>query len=508
MSQARTSKKWFVSGALGALVAVTVFLSGRRQEVRGLEVIVIGLDGANTRVISPLLQQGRMPNLARFLKAGAGGQLDSPVDRFESAALWTTIVTGLRPECHGVTDFMLPAEDRYGPILDSTLVRDGYDGTRFATSPRLIFAQSGHRRAKALWNILNDRKRESVILGLWATWPAESIAGAIVSDNATYSRIRLSKQFQVEGQLIAVDNERHWGIVRPAEYVGPVGRLVRLPQGIERERLARFADFTPEELDKIQKGEFVGSMNTGTDPFQELKYQIQSDRSYVDIANYFRDGEPRIASDLTFLYLEGVDVMEHQFFGHHAGAKAVPEAERARFHDVLNRYHEFTDELIGGWLAKASPNTVVIIVSDHGFNLVDDEKHPTGWHDRNAIFFAAGGPIRAGATIRGTGTLFDVTPTVLHLLGIPVADDLEGRVLDELIDPAWLAAHPIERTKSYGKHVREYLPASGSDTDDDIVGRLKEFGYMGGPDGPVVVKELPRIDRSAAECARCHDDDR
>lgn len=507
MANPNSLKKWVAAAALGALVAFTVVLSSRRSEVRGLEVIVIGLDGANTRVISPLLQSGRMPNLARFLKAGAGGQLDSPVDRFESAALWTTIVTGLRPECHGVTDFMLPAEDRYGPIQDSSArVRDGYDGLRYA--PKLIFAQSGHRRAKALWNILNDRQRESVILGLWATWPAESISGAIVSDNATYSRIRLSKQFQVDGQLIAVDNERHWGIVRPADYVGPVGRRIRLPKDIERERIARFADFTPEELDKILKGEFVGSMNTGTDPFQELKYQIQSDRSYVDIADFFRDGAPRLHPDLTFLYLEGVDVMEHQFFGHHAGAKIIPEAERARFHDVLNRYHEFTDDLIGGWLAKASPNTVVIIVSDHGFNLVDDEKHPIGWHDRNAIFFAAGGPIRAGATIKGSGTLFDVTPTVLHLLGVPIAEKLEGRVLEELFEPNWLATHPIEWTRTYGKHVREYLPASGSDTDDDIAERLKGIGYMGGPDGPVVIKETPRIDKSAAECARCHDDDR
>lgn len=497
----RAFVKWFVVLSVAALIGAAAFLRGCRAERSGLEVIVIGLDGANTRVISPLLEAGRLPNLAKFLKQGAGGQLDSPVDRFESAALWTTIVTGLRPECHGVVDFMLPAEDRDGVVTELVPGPDG----KLEAAPHLIFAQSAHRRAKALWNILDDRRRASLVLGLWATWPAESIRGAIVTDNATYSRIRLSKQFQVDGQMLEVNNERTWGVVRPAEFTGPVHRKIRLPQDLEPALLSRFADFTPQEIEKILAGEFVGSMNTGTDPFQELKYQVQSDRSYVDLANFFRDGPPRVGADLTFLYLEGIDVMEHQFFGHYAGAKDVPEPERIRFQDLLNRYHEFTDELIGSWLAKASPNTVVIIVSDHGFNLVDDVKHPRGWHDRNAIFFAAGGPIRPGATIQGTGRLFDVTPTVLALLGVPIAEDLEGRVLEELIEPEWLEAHPIAKIRTYGKHERERLPSSGSSSDEDIAARLQQFGYMGGPNGPIVTKQMPVISKTATDCARCHD---
>ena len=44
----------------------------------------------------------------------------------------------------------------------------------------------------------------------------------------------------------------------------------------------------------------------------------------------------------------------------------------------------------------------------------------------------------------------DIAPTVLHLLGLPVSDELEGAVLEAALTPAFRAAHPVRRVASYG----------------------------------------------------------
>ena len=37
----------------------------------------------------------------------------------------------------------------------------------------------------------------------------------------------------------------------------------------------------------------------------------------------------------------------------------------------------------------------------------------------------------------------DIAPTLLHLLGIPVPDDMDGHVLTDALEQDWLAQHPI-----------------------------------------------------------------
>ena len=45
---------------------------------------------------------------------------------------------------------------------------------------------SGMRKVKALWNILSDKQKKVAVVGWWATWPAEDVNGAMVSDHLCY----------------------------------------------------------------------------------------------------------------------------------------------------------------------------------------------------------------------------------------------------------------------------------------------------------------------------------
>jgi arylsulfatase A-like enzyme len=43
----------------------------------------------------------------------------------------------------------------------------------------------------------------------------------------------------------------------------------------------------------------------------------------------------------------------------------------------------------------------------------------------------------------GSALIYDVTPTVLRLLGLPVPENLEGRVLEGILSKEFRAAHPV-----------------------------------------------------------------
>lgn len=429
----------------------------------GLKVIVIGLDGANTAVMSPLLEAGRLPNLARFLRKAAGGHLDSPVNEgWTSPALWTTIVTGVAPPAHGITDFVLPQ-------IHS-------DGTR----GKLVAATSGHRHAKAIWNLLDESGLRPAIVGLWATEPAEHVNGAIVSDHVTYSRMRETREFRDEnGGSVDFHYATTLSSIHPAVLAPQVARRVLLPRDVEPERLKSFADFSDDEVARILAADYSGGFNTGGDRFQELKFTLQSDRSYEAIAHLV---DRAVAPDFTMLYLEGIDVIEHAFWAARAELAGHDDpADHGRFRQVVDRYYETTDALIAPWLSLASERTVVIVVSDHGFATVPT--HEAGaWHDRNAIFFAAGGPFVPGATIASQGTIADVTPTLLALFGLPKGDDMPGRVLVELLAPRFIAAHPPESIPTWGPRGVVWQDTAPSEEDQDIVERLKQMPYLQGVD--------------------------
>ena len=64
-----------------------------------------------------------------------------------------------------------------------------------------------------------------------------------------------------------------------------------------------------------------------------------------------------------------------------------------------------------------------------------------GNHRMEGVLAAKGPGIRTGTV--DDANLIDIGPTVLHLLDQPVPDDMDGRVLTHLLDPQYLAEHPV-----------------------------------------------------------------
>jgi predicted AlkP superfamily phosphohydrolase/phosphomutase len=134
--------------------------------------------------------------------------------------------------------------------------------------------------------------------------------------------------------------------------------------------------------------------------------------------------------------------------------------EVRRFGRVVDRYASLLDEWVGESVRARKPGDVVLVVSGYGMEPVSLARRlltprsagpPLGGTHLGApdgVLLASGDGIRPGAMVAGASVL-DITPTILYLMGLPVARDMEGRVLTEMLDEEFTRAHPITYIPSY-----------------------------------------------------------
>jgi predicted AlkP superfamily phosphohydrolase/phosphomutase len=93
-------------------------------------ILLIGWDGADWRILDPMLESGLLPNLQALLDRGARGTLKSTTPNHSWAA-WPSFLTGVEPSNHGVYDIFekelgerrnLPVT--YRSIKEKTLLGD------------------------------------------------------------------------------------------------------------------------------------------------------------------------------------------------------------------------------------------------------------------------------------------------------------------------------------------------------------------------------------------------
>jgi predicted AlkP superfamily phosphohydrolase/phosphomutase len=120
---------------------------------------------------------------------------------------------------------------------------------------------------------------------------------------------------------------------------------------------------------------------------------------------------------------------------------AITEVVRTR--ELLDGPH--VDEL-PDLLLRWTPDLVVRAARHPRLGVIEEDLRdlPKTEHTGEGFMVAAGPQIRRGAELRGA-TIVDLAPTLLYLLGLPIPDEMDGRVLEELIDPGTLEARPARR---------------------------------------------------------------
>ncbi|MFN7971952.1 MAG: alkaline phosphatase family protein [Acidobacteriota bacterium] len=131
-------------------------------------VLVIGIDSASWTAIDEL-GKDRLPNLTRLQAEGLRGSAETLLPTL-SPNIWTTIATGKPPEQHGIQSF----------ITRQVMALPIREHSEFPRGPSPM--TSNYRKVKAVWNIASDHDIACAVFGWWITWPAERVKGLLVSD--------------------------------------------------------------------------------------------------------------------------------------------------------------------------------------------------------------------------------------------------------------------------------------------------------------------------------------
>ena len=108
-----------------------------------------------------------------------------------------------------------------------------------------------------------------------------------------------------------------------------------------------------------------------------------------------------------------------------------------------------------------------------------------GTHEAEGIAIFSGPRVQPQAGQSEPHSIEDIAPTVLHLLDVPIPDDMDGKVLQEVLQKSYLNDHPIRYQKPNSPPGR---PVGGSDSPETgwsseqdaekIKERLRNLGYL------------------------------
>jgi predicted AlkP superfamily phosphohydrolase/phosphomutase len=111
-------------------------------------------------------------------------------------------------------------------------------------------------------------------------------------------------------------------------------------------------------------------------------------------------------------------------------------------------------------------------------NFLNTKSLPRGIHTKApaGIFIAWGPGIRNGQKLSGAH-VFDITPTVLYALDLPVASDFDGKCLSTIFTDEFRSKNPVREIPSYGTRLIS-SPLVESKSDTRAINELKALGYL------------------------------
>lgn len=505
----------------------------------GIKVIFIELDGGSWNVMRPLLEAGKLPNIKGVMEHGVSSGLASEAP-YISPKIWTSIFTGKKPEKHGVSFFGATSNmvngKRIWDILDEKGHTVGVLGSLVTWPPRPVkgfmipdvcaidpethpkdyrffqeIALNERRKSKRLGNrrfMLAEMatyayKMKSKGVGIDTLWYAfrhlflEKLRRLNQRDR--YWRkatlyLKMSTQiFEHLYDSYAPDfssfhihlcdslSHRYWMFYEPEKFAGVAPSDIR-----------RYGDIVPNSY--IEADRSIGKIishagdNTvvviasdhGSRALEEGRetYDMNIDR-FLEILGIAQKAVVARFGPGVYMHFQDKGLMQ----------KTADIISEIKLRDTGEKlfYAKMHGEILvvtkAVWkvnLDEINEESIMDIpgAGEHEIREIFSRQKMkiSGVHDAEGIFIAAGPGIRKDSTPENP-TIYDMTPTVLALMGYPVASDMDGRVLTEIMDDDFLRKNPLSSIESYddgasGESVSEDLDY------DKIKTRLEGLGYL------------------------------
>lgn len=354
-------------------------------------VLLVGWDGVDWDLASPLIDAGRLPHLQKLLENGVCGKL-AGIAPLVSSPLWTSVVTGQRPPIHG--------------IIGDFQTTDNSRSMRPFGSP--------DRRTPALWNLIEAQGLKSHVFGWPAMHPAEPLKGFSVSN-----------LFSVPGA-----SRKTWpllpGTVLPESVATDLAELRLHP-----------AEFAAADLEPMIPG--VGQVNLREDsrPWK-LAVHLAATVS-INAATSFalQQGPWNFAA--VFFDAPGAVVRD---FGMYSPPKlkGIPDSDFALYSTVVEKVMEMHDQILGLLVSLAGADGVVVLCSPFGHSTASQRITPqSGEHLLHmetrrfpGLLMISGNGVKKDEWILNPH-LLDITPSILAMLGLKIPRHLPGRPLVEAL---------------------------------------------------------------------------
>ncbi|UCF81341.1 MAG: alkaline phosphatase family protein [Acidobacteriota bacterium] len=424
---------WGVALLAVALVVVAAWYFLREDHTR---VLLVGFDGLDNRTLDRLIASGELPTFAKLRSEGAWGDLRSEQPLI-SPVLWTSIVTGRDPEAHGIYNFF----EFYG------------DGEKMRP------ASSESRLAPALWNIASHYGRRVGAVNWFSSWPAERINGFVVTNEWTPQQAEKGRR----------------GLFYPAtlgETLASFAVPPRQVQDIYHRILA-----PPSMLDTLSEegraisGEFYSYMRAA-----------ETHRGMLSAL------QERYRPDLFMVYFTLPDTAGH-FFAEYGPPprEGLPEGDMRAFARAVDNVYRYLDEVLADILELMDEHTTLIICSDHGFLSglerpdVSSQRgrgHAAVWHRMTGVLMLYGRGVKRGFEIPFEVSLYDIVPTALALLDVPLSKELEGGPLGEVFEREAILASAAELVPSYAGVPRRLTVSATAEDVTELRKRLQALGYL------------------------------
>ncbi len=503
------------------------------------KVAVIGLDGATWKVILPLVEQGKLPNIKNLLEAGASGVLQSTFPPLTGPA-WTSIATGKNPGKTGIYDFFnrisrnsyelgsltsasmrevgtfwdyLSAAGIKVGILNYPFLYPPYPVNGFMVSglgasikneitypkelkEELFSACQGYKievpfnmppyinkpslfvedclklleiNAKALKFLVKKYDPEMLFGVISATDFAQHYMWKFIDKTHPLYNEKEAKHFaplfieiweradQILGDILSILGNNGNLIVISDHGCGPAKGAFYLRCWLEKE------GYLPKTSNWLQRNLYLTTLLlldkvAGLNPYLHGLFLKIGARGKPLVI-----GEPDSPQGIAFIgersagqgeiFINSLRVKDKQEF------LRIKQEIIERLTDTcanLNLKIDFyaANKLYSGRNTELAPDILFAIddfevVVQYGLSNAVYKKGPpkpyhSGDHNFDGVFLAYGPDIKRGIEIDGA-KVYDIAPTVLHMFGLPVPKDMDGRVLKEIFrEDSEIAMRPIK----------------------------------------------------------------
>lgn len=219
-----------------------------------------------------------------------------------------------------------------------------------------------------------------------------------------------------------------------------------------------------EEISLSPKGEkvwlsFFPETKTPDSQLEIVRQALSCDLSLEERAYQEKtENQPQVF----FLCLNGLNQVEAFFykysFPHLFGS--IDQEKINRYGQVIEKYYQFYDQLLGKYLTNLKEDETLVVFSTHGMEPLPLWKRLVEWILGNpqvsghyefapdGVIFFYGREIIRGRPL-GQVRLIDIAPTLLYILGLPVARDMDGLVCNAVFRPEFSFENPIFYIASY-----------------------------------------------------------